>query len=340
MAALLLAVVLVIAIMVPIKVKDSAPSNDHCQSAREIVVGGSPVDGTLRKAGPHPEVGFCGGGFASGDPASNPVVWYKFKGTGRAVGVHTGKPGARRYSGDGAFEVFTGDCDNLQDVYDESPTTHYEEEYDSYLHGTCDDFYTQKGKIYYVAVGNCRCDHCYKDFTISLRHLDPPVNDLCKNALELSPNDSEPVFQNVQDATWDHLIEATTPSDYYWYESYGFGVWYLIHSVKTGNMTISFSPGLQDELIDVLTGECSQLSRLYTYAYGCLLDENYNPDGFDDCNDAEISFPTSQGVKYYIHLGWRRDRYDMSSNQPKSYAISVHFLEQIKTVSNSIAHNT
>lgn len=155
---LLTAALVLIGILVSRETRvDSPPGNDRCEHAFELPTNGTVVRGTFRGATPDPGGDYCGG---SGDPENNPVVWYKFWGTGTALHI-TGP----------SIAVYYGDCDDLrEEMTNEDFGDENNELYDGCAHGSY-TFDSEAGRLYYIYVATCPCDHCMDDFDVSVTEI-------------------------------------------------------------------------------------------------------------------------------------------------------------------------
>lgn len=295
--------VVVAAILVPVgmlvlKREQPRPGNDDCESAYELPVNGTTVQGTLRGATPDGGGAYCG---TSGDPARNIGVWYKFWGAGGAVRVE-----ARKMESDeptASIAVYSGKCGNLYSSLSHDNRT-FEDDYAACRKGSY-TFYAEAEQLYYVFVETCPSEQCEFDLEVSVNTVVAPPNDFCQDAVELQ-TDGIPIEGTLENATWDRNAKRCEIFDNYTPDP---GVWYSVMGNGRNNRFLIQGGDGQVNVANVFSGECDNLESVMYTEPGCMTLE---------CSDDACILEDS--VPFYLYVSYDFD-YPPSD---KSFRISVY----------------
>lgn len=292
---LIVFVVLAIVVFVPVgivvaKRNKSPPPNDTCEAAIELQPDGTVVRGTFRNGTPDRSGDYCG---PSGE--GGPTVWYKFYGTGGEMQVSSTLPSVAIYYGKCGYLTCAMDDDRLG------------------WGGCCItggdySFTTEAGRLYYIYVTTCQCDHCMDDFDISIKRVQRPVNDQCKDALEL-PLNGTVEKGTVENAAGSFPGVNTLPFDIddfygYYYEN---GIWYFANGL-VGNLQFrlqseGFVPDKDDDISDypvralIFSGQCDNLQL-------ASFEETYSSNG------VTLLIDTNANELYIYVIGRQEDPYE------------------------------
>lgn len=248
---------------------ENVPDNDLCENAEPISCNETLSGTTLNAL--FDNVGTCG--------TSNtaPGVWYSFVATGTNANLST----CNQASFDTKISVFTGSCGSLTCVGGQDDAA------GCAGFTTSLDVVTIPGETYYVLVHGF--GSATGNFSLTLSCPEPPVNDLCENAIPLQCEDV--VSGNTEYATATGA-PATDCFEDPWSDDMGPGVWYTLYG--TGDdITLSTCDNANfDTKIDVFTGSCGDLT---CYAGN---DDGPGCPGFT----SELTFSSVEGDMYYIYV--------------------------------------
>ncbi len=146
------------------------PANDLCENAISLTPSSSCVttSGTFSGSSLVPEVTACGA-------TVQQDVWYKFVATDPTMSVFLSATNGLNHG----FEIFKGSCDGIGlQCVNFNPSNNSE--------SLLENFYIV-GETYYVRVINFGGGVSLANFTICIQAFPSPVNDLCANAINITP---------------------------------------------------------------------------------------------------------------------------------------------------------